>query len=42
MSQDDSHIHILIDTDDGFILVVRSKTNVLDWTKILEKMIKEE
>ena len=42
MSQVGSHLHILVDADDGFVLVVRSKTNVLDWTKILENIIKED
>lgn len=42
MSQEDSHTHILVDQDDGFFIVVKNETNVIDWTKVVKNIIKGE
>lgn len=35
-----SHTHVLADYDNGYVLVVYSKSNVINWIKILDSIQK--
>ena len=35
------HTHVLVDYDDGYILVVYAKSNVINWIKILDSIQKD-
>lgn len=41
MSQEVTHTHILADYDDGYVLVVYAKGDVIDWIKVIENLQKE-
>ena len=41
MSQEVTHTHVLADYDNGFVVVVYSKSDVLNWIKTLENIIKD-
>ena len=41
MSQEVTHTHVLADYDNGFVVVVYSKSNVINWVKTLENIIKD-